>query len=396
MRIRKEAYGNVGVKYRYRKWYIRFWRNHKETQMATEAQSKREAQNIEHMVKRALRTGDFSKLSRDARNICVRYHQNRQLKIPEELLQNDHGYPIQTELYEELTLERAARLCYHDPDVQKKSSYYKERFKQCVAHILEFMGPHSPAESIRPRDVKLYCKEREKQGAAPATITREKYIISKIYRHLMENDLLEKNPASLVKSPPDRPKAESTYVSKSEFSRIVELLPDWYRPIAWTAFYTGMRQGEIRTLNLDQVDLERRIIELSSADTKEGRLKKIPIHKELVPILRNSLNSYRLGETEQVFLRDGKPIPKTRMRRSWEKAVSEAGYPGFCFHGIRHVWKTNARASGVDGEIRRAIMGHSDRRGSIHERYGPKMLKEYLKAIDSMSFDQTGDVPGIK
>ena len=42
----------MGVKYRYRKWYIRFWKNHKEVLMATEALSKREAKSIEHLVKK--------------------------------------------------------------------------------------------------------------------------------------------------------------------------------------------------------------------------------------------------------------------------------------------------------------------------------------------------------
>jgi len=85
----------MGVKYRYRKWYIRFWQNYKEVLMATEAQSKREAKTIEHMVKRAIRTGDFSRLNEDSREICVRYFQKRRLKVPEQLFQNDQGSLIQ-------------------------------------------------------------------------------------------------------------------------------------------------------------------------------------------------------------------------------------------------------------------------------------------------------------
>lgn len=379
----------MGVKYRYRKWYIRFWKNYDEVLMATDAQSKREAKHIEQLVKRAIRTGDFSRLNRDSREICVRYHKNRKLKVPEQLLQTDQGYQIQIESQEELTLERAAKLCYSDPDVQKKNSEYKDRFKQCVAHILEFMGSNSAVESIRASDVKQYCVEREKQGAASATINREKYILSKIFRHLMENDLVTKNPVSLVRSPPEKSKVQDVYIPRSDFRKIVDNLPEWYQPIAWTAFFTGMRQGEIRNLDRSQLDLEQRIIELSSSDTKEGRSKKIPIHKDLVPVLRAVMVSTQSIGDEKVFLRYGKPIEKSHMRRFWEKAVSEAGYPGFRFHGIRHLWKTNARASGIDGEIRRAIMGHSDRRGSIHERYGPKIMKEYLEAIDKMNFEQT-------
>jgi integrase len=359
--------------------------------MATEALSKREAKSIEYMVKKAIRTGDFSRLNQGSREICVRYFQNRRLKIPDQLLQNDQGSPIQLEFDEEMTLERAARLCYDDPDVQGKSETYRERFKQCVAHLLEYMGPHCPVESIRVRDIKHYCKEREKEGAASATITRERYILSKIYRYLMENDLITKNPAILVRNSAETSTTKAIYIPKAGFEKIVDALPSWYKPIAWTAFYTGMRQGEIRNLNRSQLNLDRRIIELSSADTKEGRSKKIPIHKDLVPILRDVLTNGRIIGIDTVFLRDGQPIARTQMRRYWEKACREAGYPGFRFHGIRHIWKTNARASGINGEIRRAIMGHSERRGSVHERYGPKVMKEYLEAVDMMEFDHSGD-----
>jgi integrase len=200
----------------------------------------------------------------------------------------------------------------------------------------------------------------------------------------MENDLITKNPAILVRNSAETSTTKAIYIPKAGFEKIVDALPSWYKPIAWTAFYTGMRQGEIRNLNRSQLNLDRRIIELSSADTKEGRSKKIPIHKDLVPILR-------IIGIDTVFLRDGQPIARTQMRRYWEKACREAGYPGFRFHGIRHIWKTNARASGINGEIRRAIMGHSERRGSVHERYGPKVMKEYLEAVDMMEFDHSGD-----
>ncbi len=49
----------MGIRYRYRKWYIRFWKNHEEVLMATEALSKREAKSIEHMVKKAIRNWRF-------------------------------------------------------------------------------------------------------------------------------------------------------------------------------------------------------------------------------------------------------------------------------------------------------------------------------------------------
>ena len=79
----------------------------------------------------------------------------------------------------------------------------------------------------------------------------------------MENDLFTKNRAILVRNSKETSNSKAIYITKAGFKKIVDALPYWYKPIAWTAFYTGMRQGEIRNLNRSQLDLDRRIIELS-------------------------------------------------------------------------------------------------------------------------------------
>ncbi|WP_353743188.1 hypothetical protein [Desulfomonile tiedjei] len=50
-----------------------------------------------------------------------------------------------------------------------------------------------------------------------------------------------------------------------------------------------MRRGEILGLTRKQVNLSKRIIVLSPETTKEAHWKRVPIHKELIPILEGSL-----------------------------------------------------------------------------------------------------------
>ena len=57
------------------------------------------------------------------------------------------------------------------------------------------------------------------------------------------------------------------------------------------------------------------------------------------------------------------------------------------FHDLRHTWKTNARRSGMDPEIREAILGHAERGKSVVERYGRISDQELVQAIDLMTFD---------
>ncbi len=61
--------------------------------------------------------------------------------------------------------------------------------------------------------------------------------------------------------------------------------------------------------------------------------------------------------------------------------------PALHFHDLRHTWKTNARRSGIDPEIREAIMGHWFRERSIAERYGRIGDQELVTEIDKMTCD---------
>ncbi len=91
---------------------------------------------------------------------------------------------------------------------------------------------------------------------------------------------------------------------------------------------------------------------------------------------------------DEVFLIDGTPVAKGTGRRAWEHAVEAVGLkPAPHFHDLRHTWKTNARRSGMDPEIRESIMGHWFKEKSITERYGRIGDQELLGAIDQMTFD---------
>jgi hypothetical protein len=54
---------------------------------------------------------------------------------------------------------------------------------------------------------------------------------------------------------------------------------------------------------------------------------------------------------------------------------------------LGHTWKTNARRSGMEPEIRGAILGHADKTSNVRERYGAVSDEELIKAINLMTFE---------
>jgi len=73
----------------------------------------------------------------------------------------------------------------------------------------------------------------------------------------------------------------------------------------------------------------------------------------------------------------------------WVRALDKLQWsdPRPTFHDLRHTWKTNALSSGIDSEIREAILGHEGRALDVSERYGIIFEKELINAIDKFCYD---------
>ena len=91
--------------------------------------------------------------------------------------------------------------------------------------------------------------------------------------------------------------------------------------------------------------------------------------------------------SRKVFHIDGRDPSEVFFEKTVVRAVRAAGLdPAPTIHDIRHVWKTNAMRSGMDYEMREAIVGH--RTGTtMAERYGRISDEDLVLAIDAMTFD---------
>lgn len=354
-----------------------------------DAMTKRETEQIEGAVLRACRTGNYAGLDPVSRETCVRMYQNQGWELPPEI----GGY-ISVTPARELSLWRACELFYSYPEIAESPS--KWRHKCAVLNLAEKLGEDRPLKSIWVPDLKQYRVERLNEGAAESTVNRELATLSKLFQVMIELQLIDSNPVRLVPRLSTKSGERQVYLSLQDVQRIVDQCPVWFRPIVWTAFYGGLRRGEVLGLSRKQVNLSKRIITLSPEDTKEAHWKRVPIHKELVPILNESLRVSSL-ETDKVFLWQGRrgvrPLELETFKNPWRRACEalekaellKKPFPRF--HDLRHTWRTNARRSGMDSQIAESILGHWFKGKSVSDRYGRISDQELVQAIDNMTFD---------
>jgi integrase len=115
------------------------------------------------------------------------------------------------------------------------------------------------------------------------------------------------------------------------------------RTMILAAFYTGMRFGELRRV---EVSGERLVL----PDTKNGERRVIPTHPKLV----------RLGILKALPL----TTPESTLQRGYQRARERAKLPHIRIHDLRHSAASEMVNAGVDLFTVGRVLGHKDPRST--------------------------------
>ncbi len=167
--------------------------------------------------------------------------------------------------------------------------------------------------ALTPDVIANYRDDRTKEGQSASSVRLDLALLSHLYTTAIREWRLGivYNPVSLVRKPSPPPGRERR-LRPAEEKLLIKACSEHSNPmLGWMvklALYTGMRQGEIQSLTLDQVDLKRRVIRLN--ETKNGSARTVPLTKQAVKVMRAAVkNPVRPEDTELVFFgepgRDG-------------------------------------------------------------------------------------------
>ncbi len=175
----------------------------------------------------------------------------------------------------------------------------------------------------------------------------------------------------------------------AEAAELVAALPEEDRVLWATAFYAGLRRGELRALKWSDVDLKERVIRVERTlddgelgrpgetivpKTRAGR-RRVPIPKVLQgELAAHKLRTGRDGEA-LVFGRTATTpfIPSTVRRRALAAWAPEEGQERqlepIGLHEARHTLASTMIAAGADLKTLSTCMGHSSITITM-DRYG--------------------------
>lgn len=126
---------------------------------------------------------------------------------------------------------------------------------------------------------------------------------------------------------------------------------DHLTPVVLLAMNTGLRKGELLSLDWSDINMQARMLTVRPEHAKSGKQRHVPLNAEAMMVL---------GKWNSRSTTAGSVFGITGMKSSWEKLLVEAKITSFRFHDLRHHFASKLVMAGVDLNTVRELLGHAD------------------------------------
>ncbi len=253
---------------------------------------------------------------------------------------------------------------------------------------------------IRDHHVNAFIESRKKEGKSPETINDDIFVIKRMFNLAVEKGYIKESPINNVKKL-HVPEREIETITHEDFIRLLNSSPDGLKSIIIVAYFTGMRRGELRSLQWQHIDFENKFIRLKGENTKNGKGRDITMTKFVYETL---MDLKKKNESLYVFSHSkGKPYSSgSAWRRLWNKAVKDSGInknrqTNLRFHDLRHSYISHLVVDmNIDHKTAMELSGHSDLKTMQRYAHSNEERKKQVAEQLQESFDALNNVIPMK
>lgn len=283
----------------------------------------------------------------------------------------------------------------HDAGAEGTTFPRLERLQDELTRILAAEGEPAELSAIRTRHLATYAANRRRQVdhkgklPSPATVNREIQLLRRVMRYAVnvwEKELRLPDFGAVLAQEPDSP---GQWIPPTLLEAIrAQLLPHHRDPLDWLVM-SGLRARAGLQLRPDQVDLDRRVVEIRLKSRKPGgRRLALPLTMAMVALLANNLGRH----SDAVFAYRSRATRDGRMRGQWypvtysafysdfKRAAAAVGRPSLRVHDLRHTAGSTMRAATGDTGAAQRLLGHTTIRTT--ERYTHDLDGALLEAME--------------
>ncbi len=242
--------------------------------------------------------------------------------------------------------------------------------------------------TVSSRDIARWFDERAKV-VTPATLNRDLSAASAVFSYAVQMGYVDANPVKDIRRASETGNKRDLYLSQQQIAEMLDHAPEYFRPLLLCAVATGMRRGELLSLQWADVDLAGRTLCVRAEVAKTSKERRVPMCAPLAETLSEMKAARGVFDINArggpVFVwRDGKAITDTRHRKAWNKTLAAwEGHPdGLRFHDLRHTAASLLINSGNDLFVVGKILGHST--PVTTSRYAHLVLDLQRDAVESL------------
>jgi integrase len=258
--------------------------------------------------------------------------------------------------------------------------------------------------SVRPTEIQAFVRGLQVTGdghkaLAPATVHVVYRYVSMIFKAAVTDRLIAKSPCVGV-SLPDIPPKRVEPPAGEHVAALAENIAPRFRAMVIAGVGTGLRQGEVFGLEVDQVDFLRRTLEVRQQLVLlagEGPFigppktpksyRKVPLSPTVVAELSEHVRLFPPAEVEiedrtgpnpvrrvarlLFTTADGKPLRRTSFSKEvWQPARAAAGVPAaVTMHDLRHYFASALIRHGESVKVVQERLGHASAQETM-DTYG--------------------------
>ena len=349
-------------------WYVGLTRNGKRVQFSTRTSDKAEAGLIEAAFKLRLDGG----------------RREQFIKLMDAVMGDaatGSAEPTQQSMLANLSdiaFEDAAGICARS----------REARVRVVDNFVEWLKEHQPnailVTDVTPTIAWDYAKSL-REGRTAKTVQKVIAHLSATWGGLIRRGLVTENVwrYAHVKSDPTEERTGRAFTTEEVSAILKAAHGTWLEAAVMVAAYTGLRQGDVISLEWEDVDLEAGTITVTPSKTARlSRTVTIPIHPSLDTFLRS------LPERDGLVVR-GVPTKAATRSNHWKACLDKAGIKAdgeelMTFHNLRHTFATWVRMAGADKGEQMLLGGWSQTATANKYDHASVRLRDVVGAMPSL------------
>ncbi len=265
-----------------------------------------------------------------------------------------------------------------------------ERFSSFLAEYQNLAPAALTPETVDRAAVRAFLAAMTRDGLARSSQGRALSAVKSLFRYACREGRLPANPAAGVKTP-KQDKTLPRHLRPGEIERLVEA-PEGEKPldrrdraILELLYATGLRVGELVSLDWPDIDLKARVLRVLG---KGGKERMVPFGGPAAAALDAWLKTWEdvfrrpqaaERDDEPVFLSQrGRRLSDRSVRRIIDRYAAAAGVPaGVHPHTLRHTFATHLLEEGADLRTIQELLGHSSL--ATTQRYTHVELERLLR-----------------